>query len=53
MLIQVVEFGELILREGFGGEKLEGARVGVREDGVEDWKVVAERFARSGRRDDN
>jgi len=48
-----VEFGKLILGERFGGEEVEGARVGVFENGVEDRQVVAERFSRSGRGDDH
>jgi len=52
-LVQVVKFGELILCESFGGEEVEGACVGAREDGVEDREVVAESFARSSRGDDN
>src|SRR5260370_33186233 len=33
-MVEVVKFGELILREGFGGEEVEGSRVGIFEDGV-------------------
>jgi len=36
-----VELGELILREGLGGEEVERPRVGVFDDGVEDGQVVA------------
>ena len=44
-LIQIVELGELILRQGFGGKKIERAGVGVGENGVEDGQVVAKSFA--------
>ena len=51
--IEVVEFGELILRQGFGGEEVEGAGVGVFEDGVDDREVVAKGFAGGGGSDDD
>ncbi len=46
---QILKLGELILRERLGGEEVEGARVGVFKDRVEDREVVAERFS-GGRR---
>ncbi len=48
---EIVKLGELILRERLGGEEVEGARVGVFKDRVEDREVVAERLAGGGRRD--
>ena len=50
---EVVELGELILRERLGGEEVEGARVGVFKNGVEDREVVAERFPGGGGSDDD
>ena len=50
---QIVEFGELVLRERLGGEEVQRARIGIFENGVQDGQVVAESFARSGRRDDH
>src|SRR5262249_6134492 len=46
-------FGELVLREGFGGEEVEGAGVGSFEDFVEGGEVVAEGLAGGGGRDDD
>ena len=51
--VEVVQFGELVLREGFGREKIDGAGVGIFEDRVQDRQVVAERFAGGRRRDDD
>ena len=48
-----MQFGELILRERLGGEKVERARVRIFEHGVQDGQVVAKRFSGSGRRDDH
>jgi hypothetical protein len=50
---QVVEFGELILGERLGREKIEGPRVGVFKHGIEDREVVAKRLAGSGRSDNH
>src|ERR1700733_5654372 len=50
---EVVELGELILGERLGREKIEGARVGVFKDGVEDREVIAERLAGGGRSDNH
>ena len=52
-LIEVVEFGELILRQRLGGKKIERARVGIFQNGVQDRQVVAQRLAGRGRRDDH
>ncbi len=52
-LVQVVKFGELILRQGLGGEQVKGAGVSVSKNGVEYREVVAQRLARGGRRDDD
>ncbi len=43
----------MILRESLGGEKVEGAGVGVGEDCVEDGQVVTQSFAAGGRSDDH
>ncbi len=45
---KVVKFGELILRQSLGGKKIEGARVRIFENGVENRQVVAKRLAGSG-----
>jgi hypothetical protein len=50
---EVVKFGELILRERFGGEEVERAGIGALEDGIENRQVVAEGFAGRGGSDDN
>ena len=47
---QVVQLGELILRERFGREKVERARVRIFEDRVQDRQVVAQRFPGRRRR---
>ena len=52
-LVQIVEFGELVLRERLGGKEIEGAGVGVFEDRVQDRQVVAEGLAGGGGRDDD
>ncbi len=52
-LIQIVEFGKLVLCKGFGGEQVERAGVGIFQDGVQDRQVVAERFSGSGGGDDD
>ena len=41
-----VELGELVLGQRLGGEEVEGPRVGVLQDAVEDGQVVAEGLAR-------
>ena len=51
--IQIVQFGELILRERLRRKKINRARVAVFEDRVQHRQVVAERFARSGRSHDD
>ena len=35
-----IEFDELILREGFGGEEIKGARLGVLNEFAQDRQVV-------------
>ena len=45
---QSVQLGLLVLGERLGGEEVEGAGVGVFEDGVEDGQVVAEGLAAGG-----
>ena len=52
-LVEVVEFRELVLREGFGGEEVQRASVGVFKDRVQDGQVVAEGFSGSSGRDDD
>ena len=52
-LVEIVELGELILRQRLGGKKIQRARVGIFQHGVQDRQVVAERLAGSGRRDDD
>ena len=48
---EIVQFGELILGQRLGGEKIERARVRIFQNGVQNWQVVAERFSGSCRRD--
>ena len=50
-LAQIVQFGELVLRQRLGGEKVEGARVGIFQHRVQDRQVVAERLAGGRGRD--
>ena len=50
-LREAVQFGELILREGLGRKQIERPRRRVLQDRVQHRRVVAERFARGGRRD--
>ena len=45
-----MQLGELILRERFGGEKVQRARVRIFQDRVQDRQVVAQRFSGSRRR---
>ena len=52
-LREIVELGQLVLRERLGGEEVERARIGIFEDGIQDGQVVAERLARGRGRDDN
>jgi len=52
-LIKVVEFGELVLREGFGGEEVKRAAIGIFEDSVQDGQVVAKSFSGSCGRDND
>ena len=47
-LDQAVQLGELVLGQGLGREQVQGARVRVLEDRVQDGQVVAERLARRG-----
>jgi len=49
----LVEFGPLILGEGFSGEQVDGSGGGVLEDGVKNREVVAQRLSRGGGRDDD
>ena len=48
---QAEDFLLLVLREGLGGEEVERAGVGLRENPAEDRRVVAKRLAGSGRGD--
>ena len=45
---QVLQFGQLVLSQRFGGENVKRAGIGILQHGIQDGKVVAERFA--GRR---
>ena len=51
--VEALEFEALIFGEGFGGEQEDGACGWNGEDFVNNRQVVAERFAASGRRDDD
>ena len=51
-LDQRVELVQLVLRQGLGGEEVERAGLGVVEDGLDDWHVVAEGLARGRAGDD-
>ncbi len=51
--VEVVEFGELVLREGLGGEEVECAGAGIFEDRVQNWHVIAQRFSGGGGRHDD
>ena len=46
-LVQVMEFSQLVLREGFRGEEIQRARVRIFQNGVHHRQVVAKRFSRS------
>ena len=48
---QVVQLGKLILRERFGGEQVQRARVRIFQHRVQDRQVVAQRFSGGRRRD--
>ena len=50
---QVVQLGELILRERLGGEEVQRARVRIFQHRVQDRQVVAQRFSGRRRRDDH
>ncbi len=50
---EAVEFVELVLGEGLGGEEVERLRRRVLEDGIEDGDVVAEGLAAGGGGDDD
>ena len=50
---EIMQFCELILRESFGWEQIEGARVGIFEDRIQRGQVVAKCLPRGGRRDDD
>ncbi len=50
---QAVEFVQLILGEGLGGEEIDGPRMRILEQGVEHRDVVAERLPRGGGSDDD
>src|SRR5689334_14195020 len=52
-LIQVIEFGELVLCKRLCGKKVERARVGVFQNRVQHGKVVAECFSGSCGRDNH
>ncbi len=49
---EVVEFAQLILRKGFGGEQIKGAGSGVVQNGVYHGQIVAQGLA-AGRRGDD
>ena len=51
--MEIVELGELVLREGFGGEEIEGTSVGIFQNGIDDGQVVAERLTGGGRGNDD
>ena len=48
-----LELVELVFREGFGGEQVHRAGVGIGKDAVQDGQVVAEGFAAGGGSDDD
>ncbi len=50
---EIVKFRELILRQGLGGKKIEGARIRIFENGIEYWQVVAKRLAGGSGSDDH
>ena len=52
-LAQRLQLGELILRERLGRKEIQRAARRILQDRVEDRRVVAERLARRGRRDDD
>ena len=52
-LDQRSQLGQLVVGQGFGGEEVEGAGVGIVEQAVQDGQVVAQGFARGGGRDDD
>ena len=43
-----MEFGQLVLRQRFGGKEIEGAGLGVAKHRLQDGQVVAGRLAGSG-----
>ena len=47
---QIVQFGQLVLRQRLGREQVQRARIGIFQNGVQDWQVVAQRLARGRRR---
>ena len=47
---QIMQFGQLILRQGFGGEQVQRARVRIFEHRVQHRQVVAQRFSGGRRR---
>ena len=51
-LVEIVEFGELVLREGLGGEEVERAAIRIFEGPVQYRQVIAQSFA-GGRGRDN
>ena len=53
VLRQLVQLGELILRERLGRKQIQRARRRIRQDLAQDRRVVAERLARRGRRGDD
>jgi hypothetical protein len=52
-VVQALQFEALIFGQGFGGEQVNGAGGGVRENSLHDALVVAERFAARGRSNDD
>ena len=50
---EIVQFGELVLRQRLGGKEIQRARVGIFKHGVQHGQVVAKRLARSSGRNDN
>ena len=52
-LAQALQLGELILRQRLGRKEIQRAARRILQDRVQDRRVVAERLARRGRRDDH
>src|SRR5580658_10687482 len=52
-LVEIVKLRQLVLRQSFGGEKIQRASVYVFQDRIQDWQVVAKRFSGSRWSDHN